>query len=305
MTTARAMARTLPATVTLARVADTSSRVEAGPIQPLRFDSPLLAAGFSAHAVPLRHGLARTPGFTVDDVVAFTGRLPTATMEATPARLPILTPGGAPRIPVDREQIRAVATADLRLGLLGLQDIDPYRGVLRGCLSQVFAAVGTPEGPPERDETSIFLASPGAVVPVHFDSHHNVLLQLAGTKELTVGWFSDPVAQARAVETGCRSRKRMGHVVPPETVRFHLGPGDGLYIPPFALHWVHGGSDVSAALSCSFSTAATHRAEVVHTCNAHLRRMGLRPRAPGRSVGRDRAKVVAMRTAERVRAGRR
>lgn len=272
-------------------------------MEPLRFDPQLLAAGLSTHPVPLRHDLAGASGFTVADVVALAARLPTATMEATPARLPLLTPGGVPRIPVDREQIGAVATADLRLGLLGLQDIEPYGGGLRACLAQVFAVAGMPEGPPQRDETSIFLAAPGATVPVHFDSHHNVLLQLAGTKELTIGWFSDAGAQARALETGCRSRKRMGHAVPPETTRFHLGPGDGLYIPPFALHWVHGGSEVSAALSCSFSTASTLRAELVHTCNAQLRRVGLRPRPPGRSLRRDRAKVAAMRVAARVRAG--
>jgi hypothetical protein len=62
---------------------------------------------------------------------------------------------------------------------------------------------------------------------------------------------------------------------------------------------------VSAALSCSFSTAVTVRAEAVHACNAQLRRIGLHPRPPGRSVRRDRLKVAALRAAHRARPGRR
>jgi hypothetical protein len=282
-------------------VEDASSRVETAPAAPLRFEPQLLAAGFSAHPVPLQHDLAGAPGFTVADVVALVGRLPLATMEATPARVPLLTPGGVPALAVDPELARTIDTADARFGLLGLQDIEPYRGVLHACLGQVYGVVGMPDGPPQRDETSIFLAAPGATVPVHFDSHHNVLLQLVGTKELSIGQFPDPDAQTRALEIGCRSRTRTGHVLPPETARFELRPGDGIYIPPYTFHWVHGGTEVSAALSCSFSTAATHRAEVVHACNAQLRRLGLRPRPPGRSVGRDRLKVAGLRAARRAR----
>ena len=276
--------------------------LDARPTRVLDVDDSNLAAAFGTHEVPLRHRLAGTAGFTLSDIVELAQQLVPRTMQCTRAHVPLLTPRGAPTAKEDGASLaRTIGTADGRIGMLFLQRIPRYREVLEACLGQVFDAVGEPEGPPDRLETSIFLAAPGAVVPVHFDSHHNVLLQLVGTKEVTIGAFDDPVAQTRALEFGCRSGKRMADVVPPVTAQFELGPGDGLYIPPYALHWVTGGDETSAALSCSFSTAPTLRAEVVHACNAQLRRLGLRPNPPGRKPARDRAKIVAFRAALRLR----
>lgn len=268
----------------------------------LELDQAALATAFGSHPVPLRHRLAGAAGFTIEDIVELSGQLAAPTMQGTRAQVPLLTPRGVPSYDDDvAELARRIGASDGRVGMLFLQRIPRYREVLDTILQQVFDAAGTPEGPPDRLETSIFLAAPEAVVPVHFDSHHNLLLQLEGTKDIVVGAFPDQDAQARALEVGCRSGKRMAEAVPPITARFALGPGDGLYIPPYTFHWVHGGADVSAALSCSFSTAATARAEVVYACNAQLRRFGMRPRPPGRSVRRDRLKAVTFRVARQAR----
>jgi hypothetical protein len=287
-------------------VDDSPRAVEAQPGPVLRFDPAALAAAFGRTTARLQHGLAGSAGFTVEDLAELAGQVATGTMQATRADVPLVTPNGVPTYVDDiAELARDIEAADGRVGMLFLQRIPRYRQVLDACLRQVLDAVGAPEGPMDRDETSVFLAAPHAVVPVHFDSHHNVLLQLAGTKELTIGAFADETDQARALEFGCRSRKRMADVVPPTTAVFHLEPGDGLYIPPYTFHWVTGGPEPSAALSCSFSTAPTERAQVVHACNAQLRRLGLHPRPPGRSIRRDRLKAAAFGTALRVRTGRR
>ena len=39
---------------------------------------------------------------------------------------------------------------------------------------------------------NVLASSPGAVVPAHFDMHHNFLLQIEGTKEVTIGSLSEP-----------------------------------------------------------------------------------------------------------------
>jgi hypothetical protein len=273
--------------------------------QVLELDRAALAAAFGSRPVLLRHHLAGTRGFTTEDIVELSGQLAARTMQGTKAQVPLLTPRGVPTYDDDvAELARRIGSSDGRIGMLFLQRIPRYREVLHAILRQVFDTVGTPEGPPDRLETSIFLAAPGAVVPVHFDSHHNLLLQLEGTKEIVIGAFGDEDAQARALEVGCRSGKRMADVVPPVTARFHLGPGDGLYIPPYTFHWVTGGPETSAALSCSFSTGPTLQAEVVHAWNSRLRRVGLRPRPPGRSARRDRAKVTALRAFIRARSRR-
>ena len=76
---------------------------------------------------------------------------------------------------------------------------------------------------------------------------------------------------------------------------------DGVYIPPFAFHWVRGGPETSISISCGFRTSATEQAGLVHEYNARLRRFGLHPRAPGASASRDRAKVEMLTWARRAR----
>jgi hypothetical protein len=74
-----------------------------------------------------------------------------------------------------------------------------------------------------------------------------------------------------------------------------------VYIPPFAFHWVRGGPETSISLSVGFRTRATEQANLVHECNARLRRFGLHPAPPGGSEHRDRAKVELLTLARRAR----
>jgi hypothetical protein len=80
-----------------------------------------------------------------------------------------------------------------------------------------------------------------------------------------------------------------------------LGPGEGVYIPPFGFHWVRGGPETSITISCGFRTRATEQANLVHECNARLRRLGLHPDPPGASMYRDRAKVELLTWTRRAR----
>jgi hypothetical protein len=149
---------------------------------------------------------------------------------------------------------------------------------------------------------SVFMGSPGAVVPVHLDRHHNVLVQVSGSKRLSVGAFADPAVQRRQVERHFSGSEKHPAELPAATQTFHLQAGGALYIPPYTFHWVEGGPDVSIAMSCGFSTAGTERAELVHACNAKLRRLHLPASPPGRSGYRDRAKAGLVRHSRRVRA---
>jgi len=176
-----------------------------------------------------------------------------------------------------------------------------YRALLETCLAPLLTVTVEREGPPTSLGANIFAGAPGSTVPAHVDRHHNLLLQLEGTKELTVGWFADPVEQARAVEMRFSGGRPNPDRLPTVTRTFELGPGDGVYIPGYAFHWVRAGDAVSVALSCGFSTAVTDRAELVHRLNLKLRRLGLRPRPPGASQRRDHAKATVFTQAQRLR----
>ena len=166
-----------------------------------------------------------------------------------------------------------------------------YSDLLDECLDPVDVLVGSREGGMTDRGLNVLASSPEAVVPAHFDMHHNFLLQIDGTKEVTVGSFSDPRVNERAIDRFYDECNNNAPALPDVASTFRLGPGDGVYIPPFGFHWVRGGPETSISISCGFRTSATEHAGLVHEYNARLRRFGLHPRAPGASASRDRAKV--------------
>ncbi len=147
---------------------------------------------------------------------------------------------------------------------------------------------------------ALFLAPPGAVTPAHPDRHHNLLLQLEGTKRVWVEDMAaeDPVARHRGLVDYFRCPGD-GVADLPAATPHDLGPGDALYIPTTAFHWTEVlGDDRSVALSVGFSTAATIRTERASHFDSTLQRMGWRSRPPGR------AKWALIDTFDRIR-GRR
>ena len=91
--------------------------------------------------------------------------------------------------------------------------------------------------------------------------------------------------------------------LPESTEHFSLEPGDGLFIPPRAVHMLEVGDARSVSLSIVFHTPALDRAAQVYAFNAKARAVGRRPRPPGSSRATDAAKsatVSIWRAARRV-----
>jgi hypothetical protein len=176
-----------------------------------------------------------------------------------------------------------------------------YSAFLDECLDPIDRVVGTREGGMTDRGLNILASSPDAVVPAHFDMHHNFLLQVDGTKEVMIGSFGDRRVNEQAIDRFYDEGNNNARALPDVCTSFRLGPGDGVYIPPFAFHWVKGGPETSISISVGFRTRATEQANLVHECNARLRRFGLRPSPPGGSERRDRAKVELLTWARRGR----
>lgn len=240
---------------------------------------------------PLRfhHGLGGHPLLTVGAVGGLAGRWPTSLTEHHLADLPLLLPrGDPPRLKASAADVAANIEENGCWMILWEANRDPSYGTLvEGCLEPVASLVGGRHGGLLRPDASLLLASPEAVVPAHFDRTHVLLFQVEGTKHVTVGRFDDPQMTQRAIERDFGRDALNLDVLPSPLGEFELGPGDGLYLPPYAFHWVKGGPAVSVAMSCSFRTAESERTHVVHACNAKLRRLGLSPRPAGSSRSTD------------------
>jgi hypothetical protein len=268
----------------------------------LDWDTAAFRDAFGRSPLPFGHTLSGHPQLTVEAVAALAARVPPSWTRPHTGRLPVVFPQKVTTLDASSPEVaRSIADNGHRLLVYHLERLSSYRDVVGSCHDEVVAVVGEREGGVCGQSVSIFLASPGAVVQSHFDRHHNVLLQLEGTKEITVGAFADSVEGHRVIERARRWTHNNLRELPTQTHTFVLGPGDGLYIPPHAFHWVHGGPDVSVAFSYGFATPTTLLAPTVYWCNANLRRLGLRPRPPGESDRRDRVKAAGITRAGQLR----
>src|SRR5690606_30877586 len=76
---------------------------------------------------------------------------------------------------------------------------------------------------------------------------------------------------------------------------FPLGPGDGLYVPVMAPHFVRNGPEPSISLSITWRSKWSYEEADARAFNAVLRRAGLQPQRPGRWPERNRGKALAWR----------
>jgi quercetin dioxygenase-like cupin family protein len=168
-------------------------------------------------------------------------------------------------------------------------------------LDEVSGHLPEGEGPMLRREGFIFLSAPGSVTPSHTDPEHNILLQVRGRKEMTVGEFPDDKTRQAELEAHATGGHRNIDWMPANPRLFDLHPGNAVYVPPHAPHWVKNGEAASVSLSITFRTPGTDQTARVSAMNARLRRAGLSPKPPGQRPAIDSVKAGASRVLGRLR----
>ncbi len=270
----------------------------------LDIDPDLFRANFARGSFPVRHGLGDHPLLTVEAVADLADALPEASVEHNTGRVAAVV-GDAPVERVDQtpgEIARGIETNGCWMVLKNIEQIPAYHALLDELLDEVMPYVSGNEGGMNLREGYVFLTAPHSTTPAHTDHEHNFLLQVRSEKHFHVGTFRDPQVHQRQIEKMYAGARNLDQL-PDDPQLYDLHPGDGLYVAPCAPHWVETLDQVSVSLSITFRTPVTERASQVHAINRHLRRLRIAPLAPGKSPGRDRAKVGAFRTLQRVRSG--
>ena len=155
-------------------------------------------------------------------------------------------------------------------------------------------------------EAAVFVSSPGSVTPYHMDHEINFLLQLKGSKSVSVFNADDStVLSHQELEeyfSGPAIHRNMQFLeqYQKRATVFELKEGQGLHIPTTAPHWVKNGDTVSVSFSASFKTPASLRRGNVYRMNAVLRRLGVDPVPWNRSAARDLLKHHAYRLLRRI-----
>ena len=223
----------------------------------------LAGAAYERGPFKFRHDFSVDPWFSTDRLLALAAALPSASVEYNPGDLPVNQPGSS--IPGNglslAETIRDIDRCASWVLLKSVAQHPDYAELQRLCLAEIARQLDLRSEELLAPRSFVFLASPGAVTPFHIDPEHNFLLQIGGGKEIQIFDHFDRTvltgAQLRDFVAGAHRNISFEDAFAERGEWFQFGPGEGVYIPFLAPHWVRNGASVSISYSLSFETAKT------------------------------------------------
>jgi hypothetical protein len=261
--------------------------------------------GYPLQPVPLTHRLGDHRLFSVEALTSLARRMDPVDILSNKADLSIeVDPEGVHEVTPDAESVIASIGEQCSWMVFRHVQNDPeYGALLNAIVEELTPIVGPRTGEMLAMKGFIFISSPGAVTPFHFDPEYNILMQLSGEKVMTVF----PAYDDRLITEDAHERVHThGHVNVPwreemaEQARaVALAPGDALFVPFKAPHWVKNGSQVSISLSITWQSEWSYAEADARMMNVTLRRWGGRPRPLKPYPARNLVKSLAYRAIRR------
>ena len=267
----------------------------------------ILSAAYPEAPVLLDHGLAGHPLLALDALAALARRIRPVDVEYNRADLPVgIDPADTPANGLSVERtIREIEQCGSWMVLKFVEQDPAYRALLHEALAPLEETVRPTTGAMLKREAFIFISSPDAVTPFHFDPEHNILLQIRGTKTMTIFPAADETIVGGAAHEAFHAGGHRNLVWRDDYASkgrpFDLAPGRAVYVPVKAPHWVKNGPEVSISLSVTWRSEWSYREEYARAMNALLRRAGLRPAAPGRYPRQNHVKSFGWRVIDKAR----
>ena len=265
----------------------------------------MFAASYPEGAHKLRHDLAAHPLLELEALAALGEALPARSVEYNRGDLPIGVDGKpeATGLAIG-ETIRGIAHSESWAVLKNVEQHPAYAALLADLLGELEHEIVGKTGRMLKTQGFIFVSSPGAVTPYHFDPEHNILLQLVGSKAMTVfpaghsTCAPDPVHET--YHTGGGRELTWHDELAEHGITFRLEPGEAIYVPVMAPHHVRNGPEPSISLSITWRSEWSFAEADARAFNKLLRGWGLDPRPPGRWPARNRGKSLAWRVLRRL-----
>ena len=267
------------------------------------FEAPArrsFAANYPEKPHTLAHNLTSHPLLEIEALAQQAERLPITSVEYNRGDLPIGVDGkpGSNGMTI-AETIRKVAEAESWAVLKNIEQVPAYEDLLLGLLEEIRPEIEAATGAMLTPQGFIFVSSPNSMTPYHFDPEHNILLQIRGSKVMT----QFPAGDARFVPDEAHETYHSGG--PRELkwddgflahgTQFPLSPGEALFVPVMAPHFVRNGPAPSVSLSITWRSEWSYRESDARIFNAILRERGLKPAAPGRWPHQNYGKAYAFR----------
>ncbi|NJM50504.1 MAG: transcriptional regulator [Sphingomonadales bacterium] len=249
----------------------------------------------------LNHCLGDHPLLTLEALAQLGEVLPEKSVEYNRGDLPIgIAPEDVPDngLPIG-ETIRRVEESGSWAVLKNIEQMPEYSELLLGLLGELKPHIEQKTGEMLRPQGFIFISSPGTVTPYHFDPEHNILLQLRGTKTMTQFPAGDPRFAPdethEAYHSGGPRNLVWDDSMAQAGTAWLLSPGDALFVPVMAPHFVKNGPEPSISLSITWRSDWSFAEADARAMNAMIRKLGLSPKAPGRYPVSNRAKAYIWR----------
>ncbi len=267
----------------------------------------LLKDHYPEHPVRIEHRLTDHPLLTIEALAGLASRIRPVDVEYNRGNVPVgLDPASTPSNGLSIEEtIHSIEHCGSWMVLKFIEQDPAYRDLLHSTLAEIDPVVGPVTGPMLKAEGFVFLSSPDAVTPFHFDPEHNILLQVRGHKVMTLFPASDdrfaPGEMHEIFHAGGHRNLPWKDEFSAQGSAFDLAPGQAVHVPVKAPHWVRNGSEVSISLSVTWRSNWSYREAYARQMNRLLRRAGLSPSSPGRFPAQNHVKSFGYRALEKAK----
>lgn len=249
----------------------------------------------------LDHNMAMNELLTLESLAKLGSALPEASVEYNPGDLPVgVDPDDVPDNGMSiADTILMIENSASWAVLKNIEQVPEYKALLLSLLAEIKPILESKTGKMLRPQGFIFVSSPNAMTPYHFDPEHNILLQLRGEKTMTVFPAGDqrfaPASAHESYHTGGPRNLVWRESFADRGQAFHLTPGKAIFVPVMAPHFVRNGSVPSISLSITWRSDWSFAEADAHAFNSMLRGWGLNPIAPGRFPEQNKVKALSWR----------
>lgn len=265
-----------------------------------------ISAAYPLSATSFAHHFSDHPLLTLPALADLADMLPATSVEYARSDVPIGTlPDDAPANGLSAaETIRTIADNRSWAVLKNIEQRAEYDALLRALLSELRDIVVPRTGEMLNLQGFIFVSSPNAMTPYHFDPEHNILMQLQGSKTMHAFPAHDPryapQQEHERYHTGGHRGLPWDDAMDAGCTPFPLAPGEAVLMPVMAPHYVRNGPEPSISLSITWRSEWSYREGEAHVANAWLRKRGFSPAMPPAWPAHARAKTLLWRAARKM-----